>query len=272
MYELNPLKQVHLSRLSPVMWRFGGTYPRKNQMAMPIHKANGMGSVDAAYITGSLWTDIALYGAAGAALYFVAGSVFNRNSSELYSNPSDFGIKSPERDEFIKKQLKNRTGADPSQEMFDEVERRLGLAKIRRGQEPIRREYAHAVIRSVVVDSFRKQESSKRQQQTKLTEKAAKLAREKELVALHRLLKDRTVQVLSNCDLTEAQGRAVIAAVVHMASGGFSQSVEQLSDLEYQDRRRGLILLVGGKKNTPALPSDHPLRLWIQQRKGAWGE
>ena len=47
MYE-NRLKQVHLSRLSPVMWGWKDGYPRK-QLGVPIKPAyNGMGSYEAA--------------------------------------------------------------------------------------------------------------------------------------------------------------------------------------------------------------------------------
>lgn len=76
MSKIRPLKQVHLSRLSPVMWTPKTGYPRP-ELSVPIHSVNseGMGSEndDGRYVAtpmnpkaSPLWSNIYRIGAAGA--------------------------------------------------------------------------------------------------------------------------------------------------------------------------------------------------------------
>lgn len=80
MSAVKPLKQVHLSRLSPVMWTLQTGYPRP-EIAVPIQEINGgmgMGEADPANSDGRyvatpinpkaspLWSNLYRIGAAGA--------------------------------------------------------------------------------------------------------------------------------------------------------------------------------------------------------------
>lgn len=90
MNQVKPLKQVHLSRLSPVMWTLGTGYPRP-EISVPIPSVNGGGmggtgeylevpmsgmgtdAVDGRYVATSinpkaspLWSNLYRIGAAGA--------------------------------------------------------------------------------------------------------------------------------------------------------------------------------------------------------------
>ena len=76
MNRIKPLKQVHLSRLSPVMWTPQTGYPRP-EISVPISSVNGggMGSEndDGRYVATSmnpkaspLWSNLYRVGAAGA--------------------------------------------------------------------------------------------------------------------------------------------------------------------------------------------------------------
>jgi len=71
--ELRGLNQVHLSRLSPVMWSLKGGYPRK-AMTVPIGAVGGMGgdddgrykSVPLEYQRQPVWNDLYRVGVLGA--------------------------------------------------------------------------------------------------------------------------------------------------------------------------------------------------------------
>lgn len=71
--ELRGLKQIHLSRLSPVMWSLKGGYPRK-AMTVPIESVGGMGgdddgrykSVPLDYQRQPVWNDLYRVGVLGA--------------------------------------------------------------------------------------------------------------------------------------------------------------------------------------------------------------
>ena len=60
------LKQVHLSRLSPVMWAYNEGYPRKT-LGVPIEPAYGMGTYESVNPKGSpIWSETWQQRAAGA--------------------------------------------------------------------------------------------------------------------------------------------------------------------------------------------------------------
>lgn len=256
MYELRPLNQVHLSRLSPVMWRFGGTYPRKT-LSTPIGKTgvSGVGSDEV-----SSWPtvkDLAVYGVAGAVLYF------------LLKKPSPSN--NPGNEQKWISQGFAWAGVEPTSDMFREVERRLSLARKR--HEEVGGTYISVTARSVGLDSQRKQEVAKRREQVEIKKSLERAEKDRTFSMLLNMLKERAGELIKRGDLTEPQVRAVFSAVTLMSGGIEAKKQGQYSDLEYQDRRRGLILLVVGKKNkVPSLPEDHPLRIWIEQRKRAWGE
>lgn len=156
---------------------------------------------------------------------------------------------------------------EPTEELVDEVNRRLVEAHHKHGG--IGQTYALVVTRNLALDSVRRAAAEARQ---RIAEEAARAEAEAKAEELRLRLEELSERVkeLKKSRLTLVQRRGLDSAVSSLLAGD-PRTGRRQCNLDYQDRRRGIILLLEGwtysrRIIAQPLQEDSALRLWICAR------